>query len=175
MTTSNPNGSLLGSRRAHIPSIAPPSARMSSRSTPRRLPSAALCTWATCSPIPTPTRSLGSGACVARAFSTPWVGMTTACPPSVAFRITSGCHAMLRFPMFPICSRHSVVIRQRITNQFLCHVRTSSSCAKSSPLKTKRFSKISSVNWDSQLIGLFFTQRLMSVLVVLVSVRSFAT
>ena len=50
-----------------------------SPSTPRRRPSAARCTSATCSATPTPTPSPASSGCAASTSSTRWAGTTTAC------------------------------------------------------------------------------------------------
>ncbi len=65
----------------------------SSRSTRRRRPSAARCTWATCSATPTPTSSPATSGCAASRSSTRWAGTTTACRPSAGSRTSTACAA----------------------------------------------------------------------------------
>ena len=66
----------------------------STRSTPRRRPSAARCTWARSSATRRPTRSRGSSGCAAARSSTRWAGTTTACPPSAGCRTTTASAAI---------------------------------------------------------------------------------
>ena len=66
------------------------------RSTPRRRPYRASCTWGTSSRTRTPTRSPGSSGCAARRSSTRWAGTTTACRPSAGCRTSTACGATRR-------------------------------------------------------------------------------
>ena len=79
----------------------------STPSTPLRPPCRAPSTSATCSPTPRPTPSPASGACGARPSSTPWVGTTTACPPSGGCRTTSASAATRPCPSTPTSSRRT--------------------------------------------------------------------
>ena len=88
----------MGGATRPTPSTAPPRARTSSRSTPRRPRSAARCTWARCSATPRPTRSPATSGCAARCCSTRWAGTTTACRPSAGCRTTSASGATRRCP-----------------------------------------------------------------------------
>ena len=107
--------------------------------------------------IPIQTPWLVSGACVARVCFIPWVGMTTVCPPNVAYKIISVCHVTLRFHMFRTCSHRFVVTLRRTTHLFRYRDRTLLNCVKSSLLKTNKFSKISFVVSDFLSIGPCYT------------------
>ena len=110
--------------------------------------------------IHTPTPLRGFGACVARPSSTPWVGMTTVCPPNVVYKIITASHAMLQCLTLQTSRHHSKVSRQKITSHFLFHGRTSLSCATYSHTKMRKFLKNFSVDLVCLLTGRCSTQPL---------------
>ena len=96
-----PSGPGSGRPTTPTPSTAPDPVPRSTRSTLPRPPSPGRCTWATCSPTPTPTWWRATSGCGARPCSTRWGGTTTGCRPSAGCRTTTGSGATRRCPTTP--------------------------------------------------------------------------
>ena len=171
----SPSGSRHGIRTAPIHLTGRPAATTSFPSTLLPPRSAALCIWGTFFPIPIQTQWLAFGACVEKVCFTRWAGMTTACQPSVEYRITTACHVMRRLHTSRISTHRFAVTHRRTTERFPFRVRTSLSCAKNSRQKTKRFSKICSVVSAYQSTGRCCTPLLKTVHVAQANERSCAT
>ena len=137
----------------------------------RRRPLVDHCTWATSFPTRTPTQSPGSSVCAVLKCSTPWAGTTTDSRPNAGFKTISACAAIRRCPMTPTSPRRP----NQASSRSLSRVVTSSNCANTSPLKTRKFLNRFGVDWACPLTGRTVTRPLIRTPEPRHSVRSCAT